>query len=510
MKRSSGTFFRGFTAIVLVVVTRSLLAAEPVPLVARPFPLSAVRLLAGPFAEAQQRNCDVLLQLDPDRLLHMFRVTAGLPSPAEPYGGWEAPQVEVRGHALGHYLSACSLTYAATGDARFKERADHIVAALAECQKALPQQGAHPGYLSAFAESFIDRVEAGQSVWAPWYVLHKIMAGLLDAYQLCDNQQALEVLVKMADWIRFRMDRLTLEQQQAMLRNEFGGMNEILANLYAVTGHPDHLRMARVFDDRFVFDPWARSEDRLDGLHANTQVPKAIGAAREYEVTGEARYLDIARNFWQRVALERSYVIGGHSDREHFFPPAEFARHLGPETAETCNTYNMLKLTRHLFEVEPSATVMDFYERALYNHILASQDPKRGMFVYLMSLKPGHFKSYSTLDNSFWCCFGTGLENHAKYADTIFSHGADSLYVNLFIPAELDWKEKGLRVRQETQFPAADSIQLRFQAKNPVDLTLQIRRPSLGDTRYPSPCERPTSTDRQPTRIVFHDPAHLA
>ena len=325
------------------------------------------------------------------------------------------------------------------------------------------------------------------------------MAGLLDAYQLCDNQQALDVLVKMADWIRFRMDRLTLEQQQAMLRNEFGGMNEILANLYAVTGHPDHLRMARVFDDQFVFDPLAQSEDRLDGLHANTQVPKAIGAAREYEVTGEARYLDIARNFWERVALERSYVIGGHSDREHFFPPAEFAKHLGPETAETCNTYNMLKLTRHLFEVEPSAAVMDFYERALYNHILASQDPERGMFVYLMSLKPGHFKSYSTLDNSFWCCFGTGMENHAKYADTIFSHGADSLYVNLFIPAELDWKEKGLRVRQETRFPEADSIQLRFQAKDPVDLTLQIRRPSWATQDIQVKVNgQPQPTDSQP------------
>ncbi|MHB0955326.1 MAG: beta-L-arabinofuranosidase domain-containing protein [Pirellulaceae bacterium] len=466
----------GGTVLCLLIV-QSLHAAEAVQLTARPFPLSAVRLLEGPFAQALERNRQVLLQLDPERLLHMFRVTAGLPSEAQPYGGWEAPQVEVRGHTLGHYLTACAMTYAATGDAQFEERVDRIVTALAECQTALPQQGAHPGYLSAFAESFIDRVEAGQSVWAPWYVLHKIMAGLLDAHEYCDNQQALDVLVKMADWVRFRMDRLSLEQQQLMLKNEFGGMNEVLANLYAVTGHPDHLRMAKVFDHQFLFDPLAEQEDRLDGLHANTQVPKAIGAARQYQVTGEARYLDIARFFWERVALHRSYTIGGHSDHEHFFAPTEFAKHLTAESAETCNTYNMLKLTRNLFAVEPSATTMDFYERALYNHILASQDPERGMFVYLMSLKPGHFKSYSTLDNSFWCCFGTGMENHAKYADTIFSHGDDSLYVNLFIPAELQWKEKGVQVRQETRFPEADTIELRFQVADPVALALKIRRP---------------------------------
>jgi DUF1680 family protein len=477
MKLSNRIFTAGSLAFTIVAAGGFLRAAEPVRLTARPFPLTAVRLLDGPFAQAQQRNRDVLLQLDPDRLLHMFRVTAGLPSQAEPYGGWEAPPVEVRGHTLGHYLSACSLTYAATSDTRLRERAQKIVEALAECQKALAQQASHPGYLSAFPESFIDRVETGKPVWAPWYTLHKIMAGLLDAHQYCDNQQALDVLVQKADWIKFRMDRLSNEQQQVMLNNEFGGMNEVLANLYAVTGDPDHLRLAKVFDHGRVFDPLAQGEDRLDGLHANTQVPKAIGAAREYQVTGESRYLDIARFFWERVALDRSYVIGGHSDREHFFPPAEFAKHLSPETAETCNTYNMLKLTRHLFAIQPSATTMDFYERALYNHILASQDPERGMFVYLMSLKPGHFKSYATLDNSFWCCFGTGMENHAKYGDTIFSHGDDSLYVNLFIPAELHWKEKGLVVRQETGFPEEDTTRLRFEVANPTELALCIRHP---------------------------------
>jgi len=452
-------------------------AAEPAPLAARPFPLASVRLVDGPFAEAQRRNCAVLLQLEPDRLLHMYRVQAGLPSSAQPYGGWEAPEVEVRGHSLGHYLSACALTYAATGDAQFRERAQQIVEVWADCQRALAAQATHPGYLAAFPETFFDRVEAGTPVWVPWYTMHKIMAGLLDAYQCCDNQQALDVLQQLAEWVKFRVDRLPFDQQQRMLDVEFGGMNEVLANLYAVTNNAEHLRLAQVFDHRRIFDPLAAGEDRLDGLHANTQVPKAIGAAREYHVTNDSRYLDIARCFWDRVALHRSYVIGGHSDSEHFFPPTQFGKHLSAQTTETCNTYNMLKLTRDLFAVEPTSQVMDFYERALYNHILASQDPQRGMYVYLMALKPGHFKSYSTLDNSFWCCVGTGMENPARYGEAIFAHGDDSLYVNLFIPAQVQWNEQGLVLRQETRFPEEDTTRLRFELNADKELSLCVRHP---------------------------------
>ncbi len=449
-----------------------------VPLKAQPFPLEEVRRLAGPFRDAMERNERYLLSLDPDRLLHTFRLNVGLPSSAKPYGGWEDPKIEVRGHSLGHYLSALALTYASTGDVRFKARTDAIVTELAKCQAASPQAGFHAGYLSAFPESFIDRVETRQPVWAPWYTLHKIMAGLLAVYRHCDNAQALDVLVKMADWIKFRVDRLTAEQMQASLDAEFGGMNEVLANLYAVTGNPEHLKLAEAFDHRRMFDPLAAGEDKLNGFHANTQIPKMIGAAREYELTGQSRYGDIARFFWERVAEHRSYVIGGHSDGEHFFPPEEFSRHLTTDTAETCNTYNMLKLTRHVFEWEPSARMMDFYERALYNHILASQDPQTGMFVYLMSLKPGHFKTYSMPDNSFWCCVGTGMENHAKYADTIFFHSAESLYLNLFIPAELSWRERGVTVRQETRFPDEGRSRLSFHCAQPVDLALKIRRPA--------------------------------
>jgi DUF1680 family protein len=450
---------------------------EPVPLRARGFTLSEVRLRDGPFREAMLRDERYLLALDLDRLLHTFRLNAGLPSSVQPLGGWEAPDVELRGHTLGHFLTASALMYAATGDARFKARADAAVAELAKIQQALAARFS-PGYLSAFPEEFIDRVEKRQRVWAPYYTLHKVMAGLLDVHELCGNRQALDVLVRKADWIERRLDRLTDTQRQAMLETEFGGMNDVLANLYAVTGEAEHLRLARLFDHRAVFDPLARGEDKLDGLHANTQIPKAIGAAREYELTGEARYRDIATFFWQRVARHRSYVNGGHSDGETFFPVQNFRQHLGSASAETCNTYNMLKLTRHLFQWEPSAELMDFYERGLLNHILASQDPATGGVLYYCPLKPGAFKTYSRPDTSFWCCVGTGLENHAKYADAIYFRDETSLFVNLFIASELRWREKGLVVRQETRFPEEDTTRLTFTAERAHRLALKIRHPA--------------------------------
>ena len=444
----------------------------------QPFDLAGVRLLPGPFYDAMLRDQKYLLSLDPDRLLHTFRLNVKLPSSAMPYGGWEAPGCELRGHCLGHYLSALSLMYASTGDARYRKRVDYIVAQLALCQDASPAAGFNPGYLSAFPESFIDRVEQQRNVWAPWYTLHKILAGLYDASQLCGNQQALAMAGKMADWVKFRVDRLTPAQMQGSLENEQGGMTEVLANLYGATGNTNYLATARAFNHQKVLQPLADRQDRLDGLHANTQIPKIIGAAREYELTGDARYADIAKFFWDRVALHRSYVIGDHSDREHFFSVDQFARHLSPETCETCNMYNMLKLTRHLFAWSPDAVTMDFYERALYNDILASQDPDTGMFVYLMSLKPGHFKNYSTAETAFWCCVGTGMENHAKYGDTIYYHDAASLYVNLFIPSELNWPEKKLVVRQETTFPESDTTRLSFKCPKPEQLAVKVRWPA--------------------------------
>ena len=451
------------------------------PSLARTFDLADVTLGPGPFRDAMERDRAYLLRLDPDRFLHAFRVNVGLPSTARPYGGWESPDVELRGHSAGHYLSACALMYRSTGDPVFKQRVDAMVEGLAQSQGAATKAGYHAGYLSAFPESFIDRVETGKWVWAPWYTLHKIMAGLLDAHRLAGNARARDVLVAMADWVAFRVDRLTTEQMQASLGMEFGGMNDVLAGLYALTGEAKHLRLARAFDHAAVFDPLARGEDPLDGLHANTQIPKVIGAAREYALTGDRRYDQIAHFFWERVAADRSYAIGGNSDREHFFPTHDFGRHLGAETAETCNTYNMLKLSRALFAQEPNARYLDFYERGLYNHILASQDPARGMFTYFMPLGPGHSKIYSTPEDSFWCCVGTGMENHAKYGDTVFSHSEDALYVNLFIPARVRWREKGVTLTQATAFPEANTTTLTVDAAAPVDFSLRVRHPGWAE-----------------------------
>lgn len=443
------------------------------------FDLKDVRLLEGPFREAMLRDEKYLLSLEPDRFLHTFRITAGLPSTAKPYGGWEAPDVELRGHSLGHYLSTLSLMYASTGNDVLKSRAESIVAELAKIQEAMPSKGFHPGYLSAFPEEFFDRVETGQRVWvwAPYYTIHKIMAGLLDVYVHCGDQQALGVVEKMAGWVKFRMDRLTEEQQQATLKTEYGGMIEVLANLYAVTGNPEYLQTAKIFHQKVLFDSLATGVDALDGLHANTQFPKIIGVAREYELTGDKRYSDIANFFWDRVALHRSYVIGGNSDNEGFFRISNFSKHLGVSSTETCNMYNMLKLTRHLFEWQPSAVEMDFYERGLYNQILASQDPATGMMTYYVPLKPGAFKTFSTPTQSFWCCVGTGMENHAKYGETIYFHNDTSLYVNLFIPSELNWKDKNVRVRQTTRFPEDDASELVMECKRPIRFTLEVRYP---------------------------------
>jgi DUF1680 family protein len=441
------------------------------------FDLQDVRLLDGPFREAMLRDQQYLLALDRDRLLHNFRVTAGLPSTAAPLGGWEAPDVELRGHSIGHYLTALALMYASTGDVRFKERADGMVAELAMVQAALAAKGFSAGYLSAFPEELIDRVEARQRVWAPYYTLHKIMAGLLDVHLLCGNAQALAVVTKMAAWVQFRMDKLSEEQQQRMLGTEFGGMNDVLADLYAVTGNPDHLRMARAFNHKAIFEPLERREDKLDGLHGNTQFPKIIGAVRQSELTGDRRLYDLATYFWERVALHRSFVIGGNTDDESFFPVSDFSKHLGESSTETCNTYNMLKLTRQLFRLAPSVALIDFYERGLFNHILASQDPATGMMCYYVPLKPGAFKTYSTPDQSFWCCVGTGMENHAKYPDTIYFHDGTSLYVNLFIASELNWRAKGISVRQDTSFPESDTTRLTFTAAKPVRLALRVRYP---------------------------------
>jgi hypothetical protein len=437
------------------------------------FHLKDVRLLDGPFKHAMELDHKYLLSLDADRLLHNFRVNAGLPSSAQPLGGWEAPNCEVRGHFVGHYLSACAMMYASTGDPRLEERTGLLIAELAKCQDKFPS-----GYLSAFPEEFFDRLEAGKPIWVPWYTLHKVLAGLVDNYVLCDNAQALEVARKMCAWVKARTDRLSEDQMQKTLGVEHGGMNDALAEMYAVTGDEAYLKLAARFNHKAVLDPLARREDKLTGLHANTQFPKVIGAARQYELTGHEPFRTMAAFFWDVVTNERSYVIGGNSDGELFSAKEKLSQALGPNTTETCNTYNMLKLTRHLFHWDPRGEYADYYERALYNHILASQNPETGMMSYYVPLRTGSRKTWGGPLDAFWCCSGTGIENHSKYGDSIYFHdGAKGLYVNLFIASELSWREQGVKVRQETKYPEDASTRLAFTCAGPTALAVSIRHP---------------------------------
>ena len=443
-----------------------------IPLPARAFALEDVRLLDGPFKHAMELDRRYLLSLDADRLLHTFRINAGLPSSAQPLGGWEEPKGELRGHFAGHYLTACALMYASTGDPRLKEQGDAVVTGLAACQAKLGT-----GYLSAYPEEFFDRVESLRRVWAPYYTLHKLYAGLLDMYVYCDNQQALEVCKKFADWVIARNARLTDEQMQKMLGTEHGGMNEVLANLYGLTGAEKYLKIAQRFNHMAVLGPAAKREDTLTGLHANTQIPKFVGTARQYELRGQEWLKTASLFFWDTVVKERSYVIGGHSDGEAFSPKEKLSEAFGPDTTETCNTYNMLKLTRHLFCWDPKAEYADYYERALYNHIFASQDPETGMMCYYVPLRTGSQKVYNTPLDSFWCCTGTGVENHAKYGDSIYFHNDNTLWVNLFIASELNWKAKGFKLRQETKYPEEAATRLVFMMDKQVELNLKIRHP---------------------------------
>ncbi|HEX8149174.1 MAG TPA: beta-L-arabinofuranosidase domain-containing protein [Pyrinomonadaceae bacterium] len=445
------------------------------------FRLADVRLLEGPFRRAQALDAKYLLRLEPDRLLHNFRINAGLKPKAPVYGGWESqePWVGIRcqGHTLGHYLSACALMFAATGDAQFGRRSDYVVAELRECQDA-----GGSGLVCAFpdGEKPLHEVsDAKRFVGVPWYTMHKIFAGLRDAHLHTGNRAALDVLLKLSDWAVAHTRNLPDEQFQRMLDTEHGGMNEVLADVYALTGAERFLTLAERFCHRKLLTPLAQARDALDKLHSNTQIPKVIGFSRLYELTGRDEYGAASRFFWRTVVERRTFATGGNGDHEHFFPPAEFLKHLGSaKTMETCCAHNMLRLTRSLFALEPSARYADFYERALYNSILASQDPDSGMMTYFQPTRPGYLKLYCTPTDSFWCCTGSGMENHAKYGDSIYFHGPAGLYVNLFIPSTLNWEEKGMTVTQTTRFPDQDRTRLRLKVRRPSSLTLNVRHPS--------------------------------
>lgn len=456
--------------------------AAPASLVqAEPFSLGDVRLLGGPWLFANQADAKYLLTVDPDRLLHSFRVNSGLPPKAPIYGGWE--DSGLAGHSLGHYLTACSQQYAATHDKRYKDKVDYIVSELTACQKNRPD-----GYIAAmpngdkvWAEVKRGEIRSGgfdlNGLWSPWYTHHKVLAGLLDAYRLAGNREALTVAEKFADWAIDETKNLTDEQWQKMLACEYGGMNDALAELYAATGQRKYLDLSRKFYDNRVLAPLAEGEDDLSGKHSNTQIPKIIGLARLYELTGDAKDRKTAEFFWDRIVNHRTYVIGGNSDHEYLGPADKLNDALSTNTCETCNTYNMLKLTRHLFEWEPKASYADFYERAHLNDILASQDPDDGMMCYFVPLASGAFRTHSTPFDNWTCCHGTGMENHTKHADSVYFHaGKERLYVNQYIPTELNWKQAGVVLKQTTNFPEDGRVALDVE-RGSHEFTLAIRHP---------------------------------
>ncbi len=441
-------------------------AATPHARRVEPVPARFVRLQPSPFADAFAANRAYLLDLDPERLLHNFYVSAGLPAPKPVYGGWEAQGIA--GHSLGHWLSACALVVANTGDRAVAARLDH---ALAEMARIQAKHG--DGYLGGTTVERDGRTVDGKIVfeelrkgdirsggfdlnggWVPLYTWHKVHAGLIDAHVLARNPRAMPVLLGVAGYLAGVLEPLDDDQMQRVLAAEHGGLNESYADTYAVTGDARWRRMAEKIRHKAVLDPLAAQQDRLAGLHANTQIPKVIGLARLHELTGNPVDATAARFFYDRVTRHHSYVIGGNSEREHFGQPDQLSHRIGEATCEACNSYNMLKLTRMLYGWQPQAQWFDYYERMQLNHMLAHQRPRDGRFVYFMPLAAGARRTYSSPYDSFWCCVGSGMESHAKHADSIWWSDPRTLYLNLFIPSSLDWPERGIAVDLDTSMPA--------------------------------------------------------
>ncbi len=453
------------------------------PIQAFAFGIKDVKLLDGsPFKNAMEKDAAYLLTIDPDRLLHRFYQNAGLPTKGEIYGGWESDGLS--GHTLGHYLSACALFYANTGNIEFKNRVSHIVTELALCQQARKTGyvGGIPGEDTLWAKVSRGEIKSGgfdlNGAWSPWYTVHKVMAGLADAYLYCDNQQALAVVTGMADWTGNLMNKLTEEQRFKMLNCEYGGMQDVLANIYSITGHKKYLDISYKFDDDFVMGQLAKGIDPMAGKHSNTNVPKAIGAARRYELTNGPSDYKIATFFWEIMAHHQAYVIGGNSNYEYLGEPDKLNDRLSDNTCESCNSYNMLKLTMHLFAWKPDSKLFDFYERTLYNHILSSQNPEDGMMCYFTPLRMGTRKEFSDQFNTFTCCVGSGMESHSKYMEAIYNETkSGDLLVNLFIPSELNWKKRDAVIKLETGFPYYNKVKLSVNPKKSQAFTILIRQP---------------------------------
>lgn len=445
------------------------------------FPLRDVRLGPGPFLDAQTTDLNYLMAMEPDRLLAPFLREAGLPPRQPSYGNWESSGLD--GHMGGHYLSALALMFASTGDAGVRQRLDYVVAELKRAQQANGDGylGGIPGGRAAWRDVAAGKLHADNfsvnGKWVPWYNLHKVFAGLRDAYRHAGNEDARAMLIALSDWALRLTSHLSDEQMAAMLKAEHGGMNEVLADVAEMTGDDKYMALALRFSHQAILQPLEKHEDRLTGLHANTQIPKVIGFERIGALGGRKDMQDAAAFFWQTVVDHRTVAIGGNSVKEHFHDANDF----GPMTEEvegpeTCNTYNMLRLTALLFARTDRAAYADYYERALYNHILASQHPGTGGFVYFTPMRPNHYRVYSQVDQAMWCCVGSGIESHAKYGEFIYAHEKDTLFVNLFIPSTLEWRDKGIRITQANDFP--DTAATRIVIGGDARFTLKIRYPT--------------------------------
>lgn len=458
------------------------------------FSLQDVKLLDSPFLQAQQTDLHYILALNPDRLLAPFLREAGLTPKAPSYTNWENTGLD--GHIGGHYLSALSMMYAATGDTAVYNRLNYMLEELHRAQQAVGTGfiGGTPGSLPLWKEIKAGNIRAGgfdlNGKWVPLYNIHKTYAGLRDAYLYAHKPLARQMLVALTDWMIDITSGLSDSQMQNMLRSEHGGLNEIFADVAEMTGDQKYLVLAHRFSHQVILEPLIKDEDRLTGMHANTQIPKVIGYKRVAEVSQNdknwnqaAEWDHAARFFWNTVVNHRSVCIGGNSVREHFHPADNFTSMLNDvQGPETCNTYNMLRLTKMLYQDSPNPHFVDYYERALYNHILSSQEPDKGGFVYFTPMRSGHYRVYSQPETSMWCCVGSGLENHTKYGEFIYAHQKDTLYVHLFIPSQLTWKEQGVTLTQDTRFPDDGKITIRIDKAPKKAFTLKIRRPEWAKT----------------------------
>jgi DUF1680 family protein len=466
--------------LALVLVSTAIVNGQSTQL--QSFPLSSVRLLESPFKAAQQTDMKYILALDADRLLAPYWREAGIEFNSKSYSNWENTGLD--GHIGGHYLSALSEMYAATGNDQIKERLDYMLNGLEKCQQKNGNGyiGGVPGSKALWDDVAKGKIDAGSfslnNKWVPWYNIHKVYAGLIDAYILTGNEKAKQMLIQLSDWCLNLTANLSDDQIQQMLRSEHGGMNEVFADVAAITGDKKYLNLAQKFSHKAILNPLLNNTDSLNGLHANTQIPKVIGFMRVAEVSGDKQWANAAAFFWNTVVNNRTISIGGNSVREHFNPAKDFSSMIeSREGPETCNSYNMLKLSKHLFLSDPSSKYMDYYERTTYNHILSSQHPNGG-FVYFTPIRPRHYRVYSEPQQSFWCCVGSGMENHGKYGEMIYAHDDRNLYVNLFIPSTLNWKEKEIKVTQSTTFPFEEKSSLQLTLNKPQQFAIKFRYPS--------------------------------